>query len=378
MQQHSFKRILIIATRQIGDTLITTPLIQRAKEIWPEAQIDFLGFAHAKDILHGNPYLHQIIGTSQKPTLQEYLKILQKIFFQYDLAIITQPSDRSYIYGLFAASKRVGVAHPGKEDHGWKKWLTQYQVPIDYFQQHVITEKLRLLTPFQKNTNKPTDFLKNSQPEVFVTPPISVHLPIEIADISKDAIVLHPTPLNAYKRWPTANWTGLIEHLSRLEIPVIISGANTLSDQELNTEIIASLSESAAQTVTNMTGKLTLSELGTLLKHAKAYIGVDTAITHLAAACNTPTIALFGPTPPSNFGPWPNGFRGDQPYLIRASSQTQQHVTILQGPQDCVPCRKAGCDDHANSPSACLNELSLERVLAALDTTLQNSPKRCI
>ena len=81
MQQHSFKRILIIATRQIGDTLITTPLIQRAKEIWPEAQIDFLGFAHAKDILHGNPYLHQIIGTSQKPTLQEYLKILQKIFF---------------------------------------------------------------------------------------------------------------------------------------------------------------------------------------------------------------------------------------------------------------------------------------------------------
>ena len=74
MQQHSFKRILIIATRQIGDTLITTPLIQRAKEIWPEAQIDFLGFEHAKDILHGNPYLHQIIGTSQKPTLQEYPK----------------------------------------------------------------------------------------------------------------------------------------------------------------------------------------------------------------------------------------------------------------------------------------------------------------
>jgi heptosyltransferase-3 len=159
---------------------------------------------------------------------------------------------------------------------------------------------------------------------------------------------------------------------------VIISGAHTLSDQTLNTEIITSLSESAAQTVTNMTGKLTLSELGTLLKHAKAYIGVDTAITHLAAACNTPTIALFGPTPPSNFGPWPNGFRGEQPYLIRASSQTQQHITILQGTQDCVPCRKAGCEDHANSPSACLNELSLERVLTALDTTLQNLPKRDI
>jgi len=98
---------------------------------------------------------------------------------------------------------------------------------------------------------------------------------------------------------------------------------------------------------------------------------VDTSVTHLAAACNTPTVALFGATPPTNFGPWPNGFSGKQPYQIRALSQTVSNVTILQGPNACVPCRKAGCDDHANSRSLCLEELDSTRVIQALQKILQ-------
>ena len=39
------KRILVIATRQIGDVLLTTPLVRAARERWPQARIDVLGFA---------------------------------------------------------------------------------------------------------------------------------------------------------------------------------------------------------------------------------------------------------------------------------------------------------------------------------------------
>ena len=80
--QH-FKKILIIATRQIGDTLITTPLIKRTHEIWPDAQIDFLGFKSAIGILEGNPHLHEIIGSSPKPKIKEYLHLLKKVFFYF-------------------------------------------------------------------------------------------------------------------------------------------------------------------------------------------------------------------------------------------------------------------------------------------------------
>ncbi len=86
------------------------------------------------------------------------------------------------------------------------------------------------------------------------------------------------------------------------------------------------------QKVLNTAGQLSIPQAGSLLRSAALYIGVDTSITHLAAACNTPTIALFGATPPTNFGPWPNGFIGKQPYQLRARTQTVGNVTILQGP----------------------------------------------
>jgi heptosyltransferase-3 len=364
MSLFTFKKILIIATRQIGDTLITTPLIQRTHEIWPEAKIDFLGFESAVGILKGNPYLQEIIGTSRKPTFKEYVRLIRKIGFQYDLAIITQPSDRSYLYGLIAAHNRVGVCHPGLEDRGWKHWITKHQVPIDYFSQHVVTEKLHLLDPFLNG--------KQISQKIRISPPAHEPVPRELGDIVHDCVVIHPSPLNDYKCWPQKNWLSLLEYFSHQNIPVVISGGPAKKDQDLATAILAQLSHEAVQNTINMTGKMNFSELAHVLQLAKAYIGVDTSVTHLAAASGTPTIVLFGATPPTNFGPWPNGFEGTNPYQLRAPSQSMGNVTILQGPGDCVPCRKAGCDDTSNSRSICLEELTVERVIHAFENLGRN------
>jgi heptosyltransferase-3 len=359
MKPAQYKKILIIATRQIGDTLITTPLIDRAHEIWPQAQIDFLGFENSIGILKGHPALHTIIGTSKKPRLQEYFQLFKKIGNQYDLAIITQPSDRAYLYGFFSASHRVGVCHPGQEDQGWKKWITQHQVPIDYFSQHVVTEKLKLLDPF-------IDAEQISKP-IKVTPPRFESLPAELQDGAIQYVVIHPSPLNDYKCWPINYWIELIRYFAEHHTAVVISGGPDRKDQLLAESILQGLKPTDQQMVLNMTGRLSFGELAHVLHQAVAYVGVDTAITHLSAACQTPTIALFGATPPTNFGPWPNGTSLPQPYALRAPSQTVANVTILQGPGDCVPCRKAGCDDTANSRSLCLEELIPSRVIDAFE-----------
>jgi len=61
-----FSKILIISCSQIGDVLITTPLIQRTQALWPDAEIDFLGLANALPILQGNPFLKEVIATKRK------------------------------------------------------------------------------------------------------------------------------------------------------------------------------------------------------------------------------------------------------------------------------------------------------------------------
>ena len=56
-----FDRIIVICTRQIGDVLLTTPLIHAAKERWPEAAIDVLGFGGTLGMLRGNPDVAELI-----------------------------------------------------------------------------------------------------------------------------------------------------------------------------------------------------------------------------------------------------------------------------------------------------------------------------
>ena len=371
------KRVLFIATRHIGDVLITTPLISKARALWPDAEFHFLGYRGKLDMLKGNPDIQEWIETSDHPGFAEYWRLFCKIFQRYDLAFVTQPSDRAYFYGSIAALRRVGVvgAHPqgkGKDNkNAWKKAISMHTVEVDYFKQHVIVEKLRLLEPFY-----PTPAIANQalfEDGVWVTPPAAEALSPHIAkQLRAPYVVIHPGPLTAYKRWPLGHWKTVIEWLSAQGLQVVLSASPAQQDLDLNSDILTLLNVECRDNVVDTQGQLNLAQAGTLLRNALFYIGVDTSISHLAAACNTKTIALFGPTPPSNFGPWPNGFAGTSPYHLRARSQTVGNITILQGPGDCVPCRKAGCDDHVNSRSECLNLLEPELVIAAAKSFLRD------
>ena len=376
------KKVLFIATRQIGDVLVTTPLISQARELWPDAEFHFLGYRGKLDMLKGNPDISQIIETSDRPKPQEYLALLFKLFQRYDLAVVTQPSDRAFFYGLAAAHRRVGVlgGHPqglteqdkakkSKSDkqNAWKKAICLHTVDVDYFAQHVITEKLRLLEIFYRN---PRDLFNKP---ISVTAPVGDPVtPSIAAQLHSPYVVVHPGPLTAYKRWPLSYWQTLLTWIVQQGWQVVLSASPAKQDLQLNHDIISLLDEKTRNSVINTAGLLSIPQAGTLIRRAIAYVGVDTSITHLAAACNTPTIALFGPTPPTNFGPWPNGFIGEQPYQLRARSQTVGSVTILQGPGECVPCRKAGCEDRASSNSECLDQLDPSLVIEAL----QNATKK--
>jgi len=373
------QKVLFIATRQIGDVLVTTPLISKARELWPDAEFHFLGYRGKLEMLKGNPDITELIESSDRPRLPEYLSLFNRLFQRYDLAIVTQPSDRAYLYGLLAAFRRVGVisGHPqgvGDADrkterqNAWKKAICIHTVNVDYFKQHVIIEKLRLLEVFYKDAK---DLF--SKP-IVVTPPKDESLtPVIASQLQSPYVVVHPGPLTAYKRWPLSYWQILITWLVSQGWQVVLSASPAKQDLQLNQDILSLLDENTRQKVLDTAGKLSIPQAASLIRDALLYVGVDTSITHLAAACNTKTITLFGPTPPTNFGPWPNGFIGTEPYALRARTQSNSNITILQGPGECVPCRKAGCDDHPNSLSECLDLLEPAQVIAAIEQALNKS-----
>ena len=115
-----------------------------------------------------------------------------------------------------------------------------------------------------------------------------------------------------------------------------------------------------------MIGKLSLAESAFLISRAKYYVGPDTALTHMAAALGTPTVALFGPSNPVKWGPWPKGYEEYRnPYTMKGT-QRVNNVVLVQGEGNCVPCMEEGCDRHNASLSDCLQNLPAARVITAI------------
>lgn len=370
------QRILIIATRQIGDVLCTTPLMQRARALWPQARIDVLGYDKTMGMLVGNPDINEVIESSEHPKFAEYRSLIKRLFRRYDLAIVTQPSDRAHLYGLLAARTRVGIVPQARAHNWWKKWLCRHWVVLDYWQQHVVVERLRLLPP---------------APSASLVPPAQAPLPHSVQAFIQKAplVVIHATPMWRFKRWPVDQWVALVIDQLQAGRQVVLTGSASHQDQALNQTIVDRVQQSQAGLIgevnarlLNAAGLLSLGQVASLLKAAQFYVGVDTSITHLAAACGTRTIALFGATPPTNFGPWPQNTpveeQMDSAWQLRGEAiepsptgqairlQSRGTVTIVQGPGQCVPCRKAGCQDRFDSHSDCLDRLPATAIVGLL------------
>jgi lipopolysaccharide heptosyltransferase III len=100
-----------------------------------------------------------------------------------------------------------------------------------------------------------------------------------------------------------------------------------------------------------------LRELAALTGEARAFVGVDSAPMHIAAAMGTPCVALFGPSGDIEWGPW-----------------GVAHRIIASTEHPCRPCGIDGCG--GGKVSECLTTLPVERVHAALVELLASTKPR--
>lgn len=349
------KKILVVVTRRIGDVLLTTPLIRSLKRAWPQAQIDVLVFAGTQGILANNPDIDQIITVAQRPTLKQHLHLLKRLWRRYDVALSTMSSDRPTLYARIAGKHCVGEVDAGSK-HQWKRSLLSQWVETDNVNTHTVLMHLRL-----------ADLLGVPRcHEVVATwgpgDEAAVRNELPFDPDAQAYAVLHLQPMYVYKAWRREAWVDLAEWMNKQGLRIVLTGGGGAEEVANVRELQGML---RADTV-NVAGKFSFSTVAYLLSKARAYVGPDTVVTHLAAAVGTPTVALFGPTNPVKWGPWPDGYNTDSnPYEMRGT-QRVNNVVLLQGTGDCVPCWEEGCDRRITSLSRCLQDLPVAEAIEAL------------
>lgn len=354
-------RVLLIALQRLGDVLLTTPLLQTLRRAWPQAHIDVLVYRGTQGVLEGNPDLDGVITTAPRALLRERLALLARLWRRYDLAITTQAGDTSHLLAWAAARRRAGLVASLGPESAWKRRSCARWVLLDDVHTHTVVQNLALAEAMGLNTSGAS-----------VVPPRASAAKGPAAPVGGAYAVLHPYPMYRYKRWPEAHWQALARALQQRGLQVVLSGGPNAEERAA----CARIAKACGEGCRDLSGQLGFGALADLLRHARLYVGPDTVTTHLAAACGTPTVALFGPSNPSKWGPWPTaGARAPSPYQLRGRSQQVGLVIVLQGPGDCVPCRLEGCERHRDSPSRCLEDLDVDAVLRAANHLLAES--RC-
>ena len=349
-------RILIVATRHIGDVLLTTPLIRLARTTWPLATIDVIGFTGTLGMLRGNPDIQTLVETPHRLGFFGFWKLIIQNWRRYDLALVTQASDRAHLIGMLLAKVRSGIIPEHHGSNWWKKTFLRHVVrgADDLGNEHVVIEKLKLLSPWAEAPICPE-----------VIPPPPVNLPAHLQQLlEKGAVVVHAPSMWEYKQWPVDNYCFVVKELLKRGRQVVITGSNNPRDQACIAPLLAL---APSPKILNTAGQLDFNQLVSLFAQTAVYVGPDTSVSHLAAACGTAVVAIFGPISPARWAPWPVATLTRQTFKIRSTTvQTIGNVTLLQNSQACVPCGKAGCQDHTHSQSECLDTLPPQMVLVQI------------
>ncbi len=357
------QKILVIATRRIGDVLLATPLIRTIHESWPDAEIDALVFKGTEGIIADNPDIRKIITVEEYFRTWSHLKFLLGLVRRYDFAFSTINGDRPVFYAWLAGKSSAGFV-PGKGiKHFWKRCLLSKWIYSETHNTHTVINNLRLaqLLGLPLHPNVIVSWQKADE--------LRVASLIKFDLASEQFAVIHMHPKYAYKEWTKQGWVALARWLYEQGIYMVFTGSNSGREMAGMDELFHAL----PGRVFNMVGRLNLSETAFLLSKASVYIGPDTVITHMAAAVGVPAVALYGPTNPVVWGPWPQDHpAGENPFVMNGS-QHVKNVFLVQGEGDCVPCHEEGCDRHIGSLSNCLQNLSSDRLITVVQQALQQS-----
>jgi len=358
--------ILICCIQLIGDVILTTPLIGILKDAFPDAAIDLLVKRGTGEFLEKDPRVRRVIYSekgSVAPGEDRRGGYIGKIFRRYDLAINMNASDRGSFAALLAGTRtRVGF-FVGRQWYKllWRRLLFNRLIPMPYTI-HVVRLCKLVADALQIETEKLTvAVFWDAEDEVRVGSRLTD------AGVTGPFFVIHPFARWRYKYWQMERFVVLSDLVAeRYNLHPVW----TSSPAQEEIALLETTADRCRYRPALVKGEFTLNQMSCLLSRSSLYIGLDTAITHLAAATGVPLIALYGPTIGERWSPWNNSGPLAQQCPLPRGVQQNGHIILIQKDYPCIPCGKAGCDD-AGAESPCMLGIEVDKVIEAVDSLMK-------
>ena len=344
------RKALFVGPSRVGDILFNTPALRHFKQKYPEISIHYLSSTYAWKTLQYNPHVDGILHYDRKaPRPWRWLerwKMQKEVKSQaFDFAFFFNTNPK-----IVKPVLKTGIPYHYPSKPG--------QIPEFPPDSHSVERAMRMMAPLAiEGPPGPMEIFWSQREEERVDAFLQKN---QIGPKERFALVhpgcfqirSHPfSRVSARRLWP-------LESFQKLA---------TLFDQTLGLKVILSASGKGEIKLVRKIGQglpssvilaedLDILELACLLKKASLAVTVDTGPMHIAAALETPLVAIFGPTPVHLTSPWGKGEK-----------------RVLQKDLPCSPCRGKGIRCYNNR---CMKEITPEEVFKAAEEMLVVSSKK--
>ncbi|RBQ26201.1 MULTISPECIES: glycosyltransferase family 9 protein [Arcobacteraceae] len=334
MKNYNIKKVLIIRCGALGDLVYSTSVIDALRyEYGDDIIIDYVSTPAASKLFEFDsrvnkifPLKHKkipIFFSSQKKTVINYSKQIP-----YDILINfeTGKQFQSLVKNI-KANKKVGWFC---EDINITK-IHMVEVCKEFYSSVVSKENLYKALPKVIGSDFNEIKMKFNLPKNYIV-------------ISPSNSHVKKKRLN-YRAWPHENWKELLMLLSDYNI-IMIGGKG---EEEFFDPL-----KPYNSNVIDLVGKLSVTQMISVIENAKALVVTDTGTAHIASAVNVPVFCLIGPTPADKTGPYKTPFN---------------KVIIINAGLKCSPCYKTEvmkkCKDNI-----CMKNIEPKKILETINLNL--------
>jgi ADP-heptose:LPS heptosyltransferase len=248
------RRTLVIHTGGIGDFLLFCPALLRLREEGPVVLAGYRERLNLAVVAGIAEDAHDLVDIDFESVFSEPNGALRRFLVPFDRAVVWMKDDGTIARSFEAYGVGDVRVFPGLPPDGWTRHASEYYA-----------EQLGLsaLPPFR--------------------------LPIEPAETDHD-VIIHPGSGGARKNWPMDRFVELAQRLT--EDGRTVEWVRGPAEEALVLPPDARFVETPV-----------VVSLARALAASHTYIGNDSGATHLAAACGSQTVAIFGPTDPAVWAP---------------------------------------------------------------------------
>ncbi|MBM3249034.1 MAG: lipopolysaccharide heptosyltransferase II [Candidatus Omnitrophica bacterium] len=332
------KNILVISLSNIGDVILTLPVIDTLKENFPGVRISVVVGPKATELINNDFSLNPIVYDKRLPLKAKigFWIYLRKQKFD---AIIDLRHSGFALFLKAAHKTSAFLKVPKAIEHAKYRHLYKLKSTLPKIGKFY---SLAEISTNQNDREKIDKLLEENKIAaggfVAVSAGAASHWKrykasgfAKVCDYLADKYRFHPVR-SAESGHVASNGVKIVMVGDKNDIGIVEDIASQMKNKPVN-----------------FAGQTNLRELAYLLKKAKLVISNDSGVMHLASYLDVPTLAIFGPTDPKKYGPW------------------NYKSLVVREELTCSPCEESSCRyNHHN----CMNLLSEDKLIKLAEKIL--------